>query len=102
MKDPTVRREREARSILNSKIGKRIYGGLIEVWKTKSSAGTEDFDRAAIEPAILEHFGVESMADVLEILEKEINIYSDPEQNEKYDDVRLMIEQFASKFKNQG
>lgn len=99
---PETRRELEARSILNSKIGKRIYGGLIELWKDKAGAGSEDFDRSVIEPAILEHFGVESMADVIEILEQEINLYADPEKEEKYDDVRLMVEQFAARGKNQG
>lgn len=99
--DPNVRREREARSILNSKIGKRIYGGLVDVWRDKAGEG-EGFDRNAIEDAILEHFGVESMADVIEILEQEINLYADPEKEEKYDDVRLMVEQFAARGKNQG
>lgn len=99
--DPNVRREREARSILNSKIGKRIYGGLVDVWREKAGEGA-GFDRSAIEDAILEHFGVESMADVIEILEQEINLYADPEKEEKYDDIRLMVEQFAARGTNQG
>lgn len=82
-----ARREREARAIMNSKVGKRIYAGLVGVWR-----GSDDIDQA-----IMDYFGTDNMADVLEALESEINIYDDPESIEKYDDVRLIIEQFAAR-----
>lgn len=79
---PESRREYEAKSVLNSNIGKRVYGGLSSVWK-----GAED-----INGAIMAHFGVDSMADVLEQIEAQINLYSDPDALEKYDEIKAAIE----------
>ena len=93
-RDTDLRREREARSILNSKIGKRIYGGLVGVWRGEAGEG-ETFSRDKMDAAILDHFGVDSMADVLEILEQQVNLYDNPESEERYDVVRLAVEQFA-------
>lgn len=93
-KTPEIRREREARSILNSKIGKRVYGGLVGVWRDSAGSG-EGFDRDAMDAAIMEHFNVDSMADVLDILETQVNLYDMPESEERYDVVRLTIEQFT-------
>lgn len=93
-KTPETRREREARSILNSKIGKRVYGGLVGVWRD-SAGSSEGFDRDAMDAAIMEYFNVDSMADVLDILETQVNLYDMPESEERYDVVRLTIEQFT-------
>lgn len=89
MKDSEVRREREARAILNSKIGHRIYGGTVSIWK-----GREDIDAA-----IMEHFGVDSMADVIDLLEQEIDIYQveDVPETSSGDVVRMKIEQAAKR-----
>lgn len=96
---PDIRREREARSILNSKIGKRVYGGLVGVWRDKTGIG-DNFDRDAMEQAILDHFNADSMADVLDILETQVNLYDMPESEERYDIVRLTVEQFAMRGSN--
>ena len=93
-KTPATRREREARSILNSKIGKRVYGGLVGVWRDGAGSG-DGFDRDAMDAAIMEYFNVDSMADVLDILETQVNLYDMPESEERYDVVRLTIEQFT-------
>ena len=93
-KTPEMRREREARSILNSKIGKRVYGGLVGVWRDSAGSG-EGFDRDAMDAAIMDYFNVDSMADVLDILETQVNLYDMPESEERYDVVRLTIEQFT-------
>lgn len=93
-KTPEIRREREARSILNSKIGKRVYGGLVGVWRDSAGSG-DGFDRDAMDAAIMDYFNVDSMADVLDILETQVNLYDMPESEERYDVVRLTIEQFT-------
>ena len=89
LKDSEVRREREARAILNSKIGHRIYGGTVSIWK-----GREDIDAA-----IMEHFGVDSMADVIDMLEQEIDLYQaeDVPETSSGDVVRMKIEQAAKR-----
>ena len=89
LKDSEIRREREARAILNSKIGHRIYGGTVSIWK-----GREDIDAA-----IMEHFGVDSMADVIDLLEQEIDLYQveDVPETSSGDVVRMKIEQAAKR-----
>ena len=87
--DESIRRELEAEEILSTDIGNRIYGALVDVWKD------DDYEKR--NQNIMEHFGVDSMADVLDILEASgIDIYADPESLEKYDEVRTAIsEKFA-------
>ena len=89
LSDDETRRELEAESILSNDIGNRIYGATVDIWKNA--------DYGDRNQAIMEHFGVDSMADVLDILEASgIDIYADPESLEKYDEVRTAIsEKFA-------
>ena len=76
-------REIEAMEILNSSVGSRVYGALTDVWK----------DAEDINAAIMDYFGVDSMADVLDAIEQAgIDIYADPESTEKYDEVRTALE----------
>lgn len=83
IKDEQERREIEARDILDSPIGKRIYGALVDIWKDAD-------DRDA---AIMDYFGVDSMMDVIEALERMgFDLYSDPESQEKYDEIRTALE----------
>lgn len=88
------RRDMEARAILNSPIGSRIYGGLVDIWAQPTFRDGElvyKKGRDEINRAIMEYFGVDSMMDVIELLEKETNLYADPESMEKYDAVTLVI-----------
>lgn len=81
------RREYEAIEVLNSKIGDRVYAALVDVW--------QGLDYYARNDAIMEYFGVDSMADVLDIIERAgIDIYQDPGSLEKYDEVRNAIERY--------
>jgi hypothetical protein len=90
------RREQEARAILSSPIGSRIYAGLVDVWaqptiengELVSRKSTEDINRA-----IMDYYDVNNMMDVIEILEKQIDLYADPESLERYDAVSLTIAQ---------
>ena len=47
--------------------------------------------REDINNAIMEHFGVSSMMDVIEMLEQKIDLYADPQSIERYDIVSLTI-----------
>lgn len=89
-----MRRDQEAEAILNSPIGSRIYAGLVDVW---AKPAIEDGEikmrrtREDINNAIMEHFGVSSMMDVIEMLEQKIDLYADPQSIERYDIVSLTI-----------
>ena len=84
LSDPEIRREQETKDLLSGEVGDRIYGATVDIWK--------DSDYADRNQAIMEHFGVDSMADVLDIITDDgIDIYADPESLEKYQEVRTAI-----------
>lgn len=77
LQDEDVRREQQARALLNNEaIGTRIIGGLVDVWKDAATytdeKGFEKVDNKKIFPAIMEYFGVDSMAAVIDRLEEVI------------------------------
>lgn len=77
------RRETEASEILTGAIGRRVFGATSEIWK----------DAEDREDAILKYFGAASMMDVIEAIEDAgIDLYSDPESEQKYDEIRTAIE----------
>lgn len=85
-------REAEAQAILSSEVGGRIYAGTVEVW-------TEEVDDKRrqnvddINAALMKHFGVSSLMDLIETIERktQISIFSNPESLERYDVVTLAI-----------
>lgn len=89
-----LRREREAQAILSSPIGSRIYAGLVDVWAQPTIENGEIVQHRTaddINRAIMDYFGVNSMMDVIEILERQVDLYADPESLERYDAVSLSI-----------
>lgn len=87
-------REEAANAILNSPIGSRIYAGLVDVWAKPTIEDGEikmRRTREDINNAIMEHFGVSSMMDVIEMLEEKVDLYADPQSIERYDTVSLTI-----------
>lgn len=89
-----MRRDQEAEAILNSPIGSRIYAGLVDVWAKPTIEDGEikmRRTREDINNAIMEHFGVSSMMDVIEMLEQKVDLYADPQSIERYDIVSLTI-----------
>lgn len=84
LSDDETRRELEAEAILSGDIGNRIYGATVDIWKNA--------DYADRNQAIMDYFGADSMADVLEAIEAEgIDLYEDPESLERYEEVRTAI-----------
>ena len=75
--------EYEASEILTGSIGRRVFGAFADVWKDSE-------DR---EGAILDYFGASNMMEVIEAIEDAgIDIYSDPESEQRYDEIRTAIE----------
>lgn len=89
-----VARQREAETIFNSPIGKRIIGGLEDVWRESATGADGKVDKAKILPALFDYFGVDNLADVLAKVEAEIGekLYiSEGTEQENYDVVKLAI-----------
>lgn len=89
------RRETEARALLNDDaIGSRILGGLVDVWKDAATIDGK-VDNSKILPAIYEHFGIDNLADLVDILEQEIgsSLYSmKGDLDNIYEAVKIMIQ----------
>ena len=78
------RRDYEARSIMGTEVGHRIYGAFADVWKN---------DPENRDQLILEHVGATDMMEVIEMIEEQgIDIYADPESEQKYDEIRTAVE----------
>ncbi len=99
MADENVRREQEARTLLNDDvIGSRILGGLVDVWKEKATIidknGMSKIDNKRIVPALLDYFNVDNLADMVDKLEDSIgsSLYDLKGNLEDiYENVRILI-----------
>lgn len=98
LKDPDVRREREAWSLFRSgDIGKRIIGGYVDVWREEATyldeSGQPKIDTRKIIPALYKHFGVDNMADLLDKVEQEVgeDLFRMGNAEEIYETVKLRI-----------
>lgn len=94
--DIDFRRENEARVLLsNPSIGRKIFGGLVDIWgdKVKKGASASE-NRAIIQKALFDYFKVDSWADLIEILERNVgeSLYSVVEGFEIYDTVRIALQ----------
>lgn len=87
--DDVARREREARTLLsNTNVGHKIMAGLIEVWE-----GAEDREQA-----ILDYFGADSLADVIDTLEEKLGdrLYATDDIGSTYAIVKLEIQNMVA------
>ena len=84
-------RNQIARNILSiGNISSRLYGGLIDVWQKKSPEKT-------INEKIMEHFNAKDMLEVLEKIEKKgIDLYSAPENDNKYTEIAVKLQNYAA------
>lgn len=80
----------QADIIMDSNIGSRIWAGTQEIWQDASYGNREQ--------AILDAFGADSMAEVLEKIEKRIGdkLYAE-DSNERYDEVATAIMKMVAK-----
>ena len=91
-RDEETRRKEEAKSILNTGVGSRIYAGTIEVWG--------ELDYSEREQAIVDYFGVNDMLDVIKMFEKEFGeeLYAELKNTIKYDELVGMIAEYAASY----
>lgn len=75
--DVQFRREQEARALLNDdRIGSRILGGLVDVWREAATVidenGMAHIDNSKIMPTLFDYFKVDNLADMISKLEDSI------------------------------
>lgn len=90
-----ILREREAETIMNSPIGKRVIAGLEGIWREPATDLSGKVDKAKIYPAIMDYFNVDNLANLLERIEAELGevLYTDQGgELENYDVVKLQIQ----------
>ena len=96
--DAEVLRQSEARAIINSPIGHRILGGLIDVWEEAATiedeTGQLTVDQSKILPALFDYFNVDNLADMLEKVEQIIGdkLYADEDDDMMYEAVKIMLQ----------
>ena len=89
-----ARREREAEAVFRDPtISSRIWGGLVDVWRDASTVGGE-LDRQKMIPALMDYFGVDTYADLLERVEAVTGegLYAIGDEQEYYDTVKLTLQ----------
>lgn len=88
-RDEQMRRDKEARAILSGEAGHRIYAGTIDVW--------QDSDYPTREEALIGHFGVSDLMEVIEMFEEEIgeDLYAEPRNDIKYDEIVGLIASYV-------
>lgn len=99
--DDEARRQAEARQIINSKIGSRIIGGLVDVWKDEATVSTDEgleVDNRKILPALFDYFNVDNLADMLEKVEQIIGdkLYGDEDSDAMYEAVKIMLQKHTA------
>ena len=96
LRDPRKRREQEVQALIsNPSIGKRIMGGLVDVWKGTVKSGVSAAEnRRAAEQAIFDYFGADNWISVLDKLEQSIGseLFAIGSDLEMYDIVRINIQ----------
>ena len=76
--------------LLQGNIASRLYGGLIDVWQY-------DMSNKTINEKIMNFFNAKDMLEVLEKIEKQgIDIYSAPENDNKYIGITLKLQNYAA------
>ena len=104
LRDPDIRRQREAEALMRSpEIGKRIIGGLSDVWKAEVETYYDPvsmknkLDTSKIYDVLFKHFGVNDLPSLLEKIEEQIgsDLYKAGDKDMIYDTVRLELNKAA-------
>lgn len=97
-RDPETLRQREARALFNSPIGRRVIGGTVEIWQDKATVtlpdGSTQIDKSKILPALYEHFEVDNLADLLNAIEERSgeDLYKSLDDEAFYESVKITIQ----------
>lgn len=103
--DSAERREQEARELLSGSVGSKIYGGLVNIWKTPAD------DKMPVEirqdyqvrnDAIMRFFGVTSMWDAIKKIEQIVGnaLYSTSDEVVRYDEVVTSIQAYVERMRH--
>lgn len=100
LRDENTRREREARMLLsNDRIGSRIMGGFVDIWKEEatvvdSATGVLKVDNMKIMKKMMDYFEVDNYADLLDKIENITGerLYANPENDFDYESVKILIQ----------
>ena len=98
MDDAEALRQGEARAIINSPIGHRILGGLVDVWREQATiedeSGKLTVDQSKILPILFDYFNVDNLADMLKKVEEIVGdkLYADEDDDMMYEAVRIMLQ----------
>ena len=87
-RDTAQRRDYEARSLLNTHVGNRIFGSLAEIWQDAiDSSG--NLDRDEMERLIFDFLGVSDWMSAIERFEEVFGeeLYAEPENTFRYDNI---------------
>ena len=100
LRDDDTRREREARMLLSDdRIGSRIMGGFVDIWKEEatiadSKSGILKVDNKKIMRKMMDYFEVDNYADLLDKIENITGerLYANPENDFDYESVKILIQ----------
>ena len=96
LSDEGKRRELEAQALIsNPSIGKRIMGGLVDIWSKVVKKGKSAAEnRAEAQNAIFKFFNASSWVEVLETLKRNIGqeLFAISSEDEIYDTVRISMQ----------
>jgi len=100
IEDDEARRQAEATQIMNSKIGSRIFGGLVDIWNKPDLEiqGEYGADEGKIYGALFDYFNVDNLADMLEKVEQIIGdkLYGDEDSDAMYEAVKIMLQKHVA------
>ena len=97
--DAETLRQNEARALLNSRIGRRIIGGTVQIWQDDASIETETgtkIDKRRILPSLYNYFNVDNLADLLDKIEDITGetLYSNADDDAFYESAKITIQTY--------
>ena len=108
-RDKETLRQEEARAIMNSPIGQRVLGGLVDIWRDEAFIEEETeigrrktLDRSKIYQALFKHFKVDNLADLLAKIEEMTGetLYKHPNEDEWYESAKITIQKIMKQSNN--
>ena len=96
LKDPENRKQEETYTLIRNKaIGKRIMGGLVDVWRDSVKKGVSaEENRRAAEKTIFDYFKTDNWYDVINKIQESIgsDLFDMSSDQEIYDTVRIKLQ----------
>lgn len=96
LKDPENRKREETNTLMRNKaIGKRIMGGLVDVWRDSVKKGVSaEENRRAAEKAVFDYFKTDNWYDVINKIQESLgsDLFDMSSEQEIYDTVRIKLQ----------